>query len=203
MAEAKPLGLLTFQQAIRGGVRPNLFQVSHTWDIPGVTPPDNQIDGVEDAVGYMCKSAALPATNVGTVELPFRGRVVKVPGDRTYETWTATFYNDDSFALRSAYEKWIAVTNGADTNTAETDIGDVFKSIKVSQLDKFSGGANKLEILRTYELVGAWPVSVGQIAVAYDNNDSYEEFDVEFAYQYHITTDGLPENRVGVTTSGG
>ena len=62
MAEAKPLGLLTFQQAIRGGVRPNLFQVSHTWDIPGVTPPDNQIDGVEDAVGYMCKSAALPAT---------------------------------------------------------------------------------------------------------------------------------------------
>ena len=48
MAEAKPLGLLTFQQAIRGGVRPNLFQVSHTWDIPGVTPPDNQLDGVED-----------------------------------------------------------------------------------------------------------------------------------------------------------
>ena len=200
MAEAKPLGLLTFQQAIRGGVRPNLFQVSHLW--PGdVTDPT--IAEVEDAVTYMCKSAALPATNVGTVELPFRGRVVKVPGDRTYETWTATFYNDDSFALRSAYEKWIAVTNGADTNTAETDIGDVFKSIKVSQLDKFSGGANKLEILRTYELVGAWPVSVGQIAVAYDNNDSYEEFDVEFAYQYHITTDGISENRVGVTTSGG
>ena len=200
MAEAKPLGLLTFQQAIRGGVRPNLFQVSHLW--PGdVTDPT--IAEVEDAVTYMCKSAALPATNVGTVELPFRGRVVKVPGDRTYETWTATFYNDDSFALRSAYEKWIAVTNGADTNTAETDIGDVFKSIKVSQLDKFSGGANKLEILRSYELVGAWPVSVGQIAVAYDNNDSYEEFDVEFAYQYHITKDGIPENRVGVSTSGG
>ena len=201
MAEAKPLGLLTFQQAIRGGVRPNLFQVTHVWDIPGVVTPS--IAEVEEPVTYMCKSAALPATNVGTVELPFRGRVVKVPGDRTYETWTATFYNDDSFALRSAYEKWIAVTNGADTNTAETDIGDVFKSIKVSQLDKFSGGANKLEILRTYELVGAWPVSVGQIAVAYDNNDSYEEFDVEFAYQYHITTDGIPENRVGVTTSGG
>ena len=87
MAEAKPLGLLTFQQAIRGGVRPNLFQVEHAWDIPGVTEPD--IPGVEKAVNYMCKSAALPATNVGTVELPFRGRVVKVPGDRTYETWTA------------------------------------------------------------------------------------------------------------------
>ena len=202
--EAKTLGLLTFQQASRGGVRPNLFQVEHNWPTGGTTLVEPTLDGLSDKpVMYMCKSAALPATNVGTVELPFRGRVVKVPGDRTYETWTATFYNDDSFALRSAYEKWIAVTNGADTNTAETDIGDVFKSIKVSQLDKFSGGANKLEILRTYELVGAWPVSVGQIAVAYDNNDSYEEFDVEFAYQYHITKDGIPENRVGVSTSGG
>ena len=200
MAEAKPLGLLTFQQAIRGGVRPNLFQVSHLW--PGdVTDPT--IAEVEEPVTYMCKSAALPATNVGTVELPFRGRVVKVPGDRTYETWTATFYNDDSFALRSAYEKWISLTNGVDANIAQTDISDVFRNITVSQLDKFSGGANKLEILRSYELVGAWPVSVGQIAVAYDNNDSYEEFDVEFAYQYHITTDGISENRVGVSTSGG
>ena len=185
MAEAKPLGLLTFQQAIRGGVRPNLFQVTHVWDIPGVVTPS--IAEVEEPVTYMCKSAALPATNVGTVELPFRGRVVKVPGDRTYETWTATFYNDDAFALRSAYEKWIAVTNGVDANVAEADISDIFQSIQVTQLDKFAGGANELEPIRTYELVGAWPVSVGQIAVAYDNNDSYEEFDVEFAYQYHTS----------------
>ena len=182
--EAGPMGLLTFQQAIRGGVRPNLFQVSHTWGLPGVTDPTI---GDVKAVEYLCKSAALPATNVGTVELPFRGRVVKVPGDRTYETWTATFYNDDAFKLRSAYEKWISLTNGVDANLAEADIADTFRNIYVSQLDKFSGGANKLKTIRTYELVGAWPVSVGQIAVAYDNNDSYEEFDVEFAYQFHTS----------------
>ena len=200
--EAKTLGLLTFQQAIRGGVRPNLFQVEHTWPSTNLVEPS--LDGLSDKpVMYMCKSAALPATNVGTVELPFRGRVVKVPGDRTYETWTATFYNDDAFKLRSAYEKWIALTNGVDANLAEADIADTFKNIYVSQLDKFSGGANKLKTIRTYELVGAWPVSVGQIAVAYDNNDSYEEFDVEFAYQYHITSDGDGQNLVGVSTSGG
>ena len=198
--EAGPMGLLTFQQAIRGGVRPNLFQVSHTWGLPGVTDPTI---GDVKAVEYLCKSAALPATNVGTVELPFRGRVVKVPGDRTYETWTATFYNDDAFKLRAAYEKWIALTNGVDANVAEVDISDVFQDIQVTQLDKFAGGANQLEPIRTYRLVGAWPVSVGQIAVAYDNNDSYEEFDVEFAYQYHITSDGDGQNLVGVSTSGG
>ena len=198
--EAGPMGLLTFQQAIRGGVRPNLFQVSHTWGLPGVTDPTI---GDVKAVEYLCKSAALPATNVGTVELPFRGRVVKVPGDRTYETWTATFYNDDAFKLRAAYEKWIALTNGVDANVAEVDISDVFQDIQVTQLDKFAGGANQLEPIRTYRLVGAWPVSVGQIAVAYDNNDSYEEFDVEFAYQYHITSDGDGQNLVGVSTAGG
>ena len=190
--EAKTLGLLTFQQAIRGGVRPNLFQVEHNW--PGTNLTEPKLEGLTDnPVMYMCKSAALPATNVGTVELPFRGRVVKVPGDRTYETWTATFYNDDAFKLRAAYEKWIALTNGVDANVAEVDISDIFQSIQVTQLDKFAGGANQLEPIRTYELVGAWPVSVGQIAVAYDNNDSYEEFDVEFAYQYHTSTGGSNE----------
>ena len=202
MAEAKPLGLLTFQQAIRGGVRPNLFQVTHVWDIPGVVTPS--IAEVEEPVTYMCKSAALPATNVGTVELPFRGRVIKVPGDRTYETWTATFYMDDTFALRGAYEKWISLTNGVDSNTATADIVDTWEDIVISQLDKFgsdaqiTGGnaAGNLQVIRKYKLVQAFPVSVSQISVAYDNNDSYEEFDVEFAYQYHETFD-VGDNLVG------
>ena len=193
MAEAKPLGLLTFQQAIRGGVRPNLFQVTHVWDIPGVVTPS--IAEVEEPVTYMCKSAALPATNVGTVELPFRGRVVKVPGDRTYETWTATFYMDDAFELRSAYERWIQLTNGVDTNTAEAEVttGGILEDITVEQLNKFGGTSTDLEVIRTYKLFAGFPVSVSQVSVAYDNNDSYEEFDVEFAYQYHTSTGGNNE----------
>ena len=161
------------------------------------------IDGVAaskgSAVTYMCKSAALPATNVGTVELPFRGRVIKVPGDRTYETWTGTFYMDDAFALRSAYEKWIQLTNDVEANTANSDIVDTWVDIQVTQLDKFGGdGAadGKLTELRQYNLVSAWPVSVSQVSLAYDNNDSYEEFDVEFAYQYHTSSGGKNKNNV-------
>ena len=188
---ATPLGILEFQKAIRGGVRPNLFSVFHTWP-QGTELAEPIVDGVSGAKGaavtYMCKSAALPATNVGTVELPFRGRVIKVPGDRSYETWTGTFYMDDAFALRSAYEKWIELTNGVDKNTASADIVDTWVDIKVTQLDKFGGDtSDKLNELRVYRLVQAWPVSVSQISLAYDNNDSYEEFDVEFAYQYHTS----------------
>jgi len=200
---ATPLGILEFQKAIRGGVRPNLFSVSHAWPTSNTDLSEPTIAGVaaskNSAVTYMCKSAALPATNVGTVELPFRGRVIKVPGDRSYETWTGTFYMDDAFALRSAYEKWIELTNAVDKNTASADIVDTWVDIQVTQLDKFGGdGAadGKLTELRTYNLISAWPVSVSQISLAYDNNDSYEEFDVEFAYQYHTSSGGKNENNV-------
>ena len=189
------LGLLSFQKAIKGGVRPNLFSVTHGFPT-GVTPPAiTEVQGGE--VPYMCKAAALPATNVGTVELPFRGRVIKVPGDRTYETWTATFYMDDAFELRSAYEKWIELTNGVDTNTAVADVttGGILEDVTVQQLNKFGGNATELEVIREYKLISGFPVSVSQVSVAYDNNDSYEEFDVEFAYQYHTSTGGSNEDK--------
>tara|TARA_B000000532_G_scaffold145332_1_gene116782 strand:+ start:286 stop:906 length:621 start_codon:yes stop_codon:yes gene_type:complete len=190
---ASPLGILEFQKAIRGGVRPNLFKVEHAWPSAdtGLTTPSltgATASGAE--VTYLCKSAALPATNIGTVELPFRGRVIKVPGDRTYETWTATFYMDDAFKLRAAYEKWIELTNAVDKNTASTDIVDTWVDIKITQLDKFGGQGKadgELKELRTYRLASAFPVSISQVSLAYDNNDSYEEFDVEFAYQYHTS----------------
>ena len=135
----------------------------------------------------MCKSAALPASTVGTVELPFRGRVIKVPGDRTFESWTATFYMDDAFELRGAYEKWIELTNTVDANTASVYISDILQDITVTQMDKFGGSATAFKDIREYKLVKAFPVSVSQVSLAYDNNDSYEEFDVEFAYQYFET----------------
>ena len=181
MAETSALGVLQFQQKIKGAVRPNLFQVQH--DFPSV-------DGLsvnKDLATYLCKSAALPASTVGTVELPFRGRVIKVPGDRTFESWTATFYMDDAFELRGAYEKWVELTNTVDANTAAANMSDVLKDVTVTQMDKFNGSATGFANIREYRLVSAFPVSVSQVSIAYDNNDSYEEFDVEFAYQYFET----------------
>ena len=182
MAETKALGVLEFQSRIKGAVRPNLFSVSHNFP-SGIIAAD----GLET---FMCKSAALPASTVGTVELPFRGRVIKVPGDRTFESWTGTFYMAAAFELRGAYEKWIELTNTVDANTASAGMGDVLEDIVVTQMDKFNGSATQFKDIRQYKLVKAFPVSVSQVSLAYDNNDSYEEFDVEFAYQYFETSIG-------------
>ena len=182
MAETKALGVLEFQTRIKGAVRPNLFSVTHNFPTGIIAE-----DGLET---FMCKSAALPASTVGTVELPFRGRVIKVPGDRTFESWTATFYMDDAFQLRGAYEKWIELTNTVDANTASVPMESVLQDIDVTQMDKFNGSATKFKDIRQYKLVKGFPVSVSQVSLAYDNNDSYEEFDVEFAYQYFETSIG-------------
>ena len=184
MAETKALGVLEFQSRIKGAVRPNLFSVTHNF--PSVCGLSVE-DGLET---YLCKSAALPASTVGTVELPFRGRVIKVPGDRTFESWTATFYMDDAFKLRGAYEKWIELTNTVDANTASAGMDSILQDITVTQMDKFNGSAKAFKDIRQYKLVTGFPVSVSQVSLAYDNNDSYEEFDVEFAYQYFETSIG-------------
>ena len=170
--------LSEFQTRIKGGVRPNLYKVN--FDFP---TESNKV--AADTVSYLCKSAAIPASTVGTVELPFRGRVIKVPGDRTFESWTATFYNDIDWKLRNAFEEWVDLTNEKDENNASKAVGDVFKDITVEQLDKFK--TDSVTAIATYNLINAFPVSVSQISLAYDNNDSYEEFDVEFAYSYFTT----------------
>ena len=193
MAETAALGVLQFQQKIKGAGRPNLFQVNHDF------PSTGGLSVNKELATFLCKSAALPASTVGTVELPFRGRVIKVPGDRTFESWTATFYMDDAFELRGAYEKWVELTNTVDANTAAGNISDILKDITVTQMDKFGGSATGFKNIREYKLISAFPVSVSQVSIAYDNNDSYEEFDVEFAYQYFET--GIGSNTMQRVTS--
>ena len=193
MAETAALVVLQFQQKIKGAVRPNLFQVNHDF------PSTGGLSVNKELATFLCKSAALPASTVGTVELPFRGRVIKVPGDRTFESWTATFYMDDAFELRGAYEKWVELTNTVDANTAAGNISDILKDITVTQMDKFGGSATGFKNIREYKLISAFPVSVSQVSIAYDNNDSYEEFDVEFAYQYFET--GIGSNTMQRVTS--
>ena len=124
---------------------------------------------------------------MGTIEVPFRGRTVKIAGDRTFDNWTATFINDKDMKIRGLFEKWLNQMNSHKGNTAELfnpAAGDSRYSadIYVTQLEKDAGdyGTN----LRRYKLWYAFPVSVSQIDLAYDSNDQIEEFSVEFQYSY-------------------
>ena len=77
-----------------GGARPNLFEV--VLSFPTAAPADNV---TLDKARFLVKTAALPASNVSPIDVPFRGRIMKVAGDRTFDTWTVTIINDQDFLI--------------------------------------------------------------------------------------------------------
>ncbi len=165
----------SFLSRVSQGVRPNMFQVD-------IQFPDS-IGADSDLASFMCKSAALPASNVGVIEVPFRGRTVKIAGDRTFDNWSATFINDKDFKARSYFEKWLNEINTHQANTANIiDPTQYGRTVVIKQLEKDSSTGG--DELRSYKLWYAFPTSASAIDLAYDSNDQIEEFSVEFQYSY-------------------
>ena len=167
---------------IAQGVKPNMFSVEIPFPESIGTPNIN--------TNLLCKAAALPAAQLGVIEVPFRGRTIKIAGDRTFDSWTATFFNDKGMITRAYFEKWLEQMNTHDGNTAPLFVlneNDGYaKRIKVTQLQKDTSADGTA--LRTYELNFAFPTSVSQIDLAYDANDQIEEFTVEFQYAWWNAT---------------
>ena len=150
-----------------GGTRSNLFEVELAF--PAAINVDSN---VLDKSRFLVKAAALPASNVTPVEVAFRGRTLKLAGDRTFETWTITVLNDTDFAIRSAFEKWSNYMNRLSDNTGTTDPALYQADAFVYQLNRDGS------ILRAYHFYDTFPTSVGSINLAYDT-DSIQEFTVE------------------------
>jgi len=180
----------TFLKNIGQGVKPNMFSVDIS--MPGALEGLDatfaaDLSDVELAT-LMCKSAALPGSNLGVIEVPFRGRTVKIAGDRTFDTWSATFFNDKDFKLRAFFEEWANKINTHEGNTAPLftpqTSGDTgyMADLYVTQLEKDATDSGSS--LRTYKLHYCFPTNVSQIDLAYDSNDQIEEFTVEWQYSY-------------------
>ena len=124
----------TFLTKVSQGVRPNMYKVDINFPTVGTG-----VDADKELVSFMCKSATLPASNVGVIEVPFRGRTVKIAGDRTFDNWSATFINDKDMKTRSYFEAWLNDINTHQANTANvinpTEYG---RTVLVKQLEKDS-----------------------------------------------------------------
>jgi hypothetical protein len=179
-----------------GGARPNLFEVNIP-NMPNfVTAYDNE---AATTFSFLCKAASLPGSNVNVVEVPFRGRTLKVSGDRTFSTWTITVINDEDFKIRSAFEQWMNGINQLSNGTGATNPTSYMRDATVHQLGrgatqgKFStqndpttnvvSGSNPTP-LRTYTFKDIFPTTVTEIQLSYDTGDQIEEFNVEFQVQY-------------------
>ena len=178
---------------IGGGARPNLFEVQLANLPAGV----NGWDGTN--FQYMCKAAQLPASVIANIDVPFRGRIFKVAGDRTIETWSVTVINDEDFKIRNAFEQWMQLIAKLDTNIGATNPDAYMEDAEVFQLgrggksgkeSKTNTGTNSA-ILKQYKMEGIFPTNLAGIDLSYDTGDTIEEFTVEFQVQSFVPYGGV------------
>ena len=165
------LGVDDFKsKMIGGGARPNLFKA--TVNFPAYAGGDSEL------TQFLVKGAQLPASVIAQIDVPFRGRQLKIAGDRTFENWTITVINDAGMSVRNAFERWMNGMNEHNANLGLVNPTDYQADMLIEQLDKAEN------VTKRYQIRGAFPVNVAAIDLSYDTNDAIEEFTVELAYQY-------------------
>ena len=166
--------------------RPNLFQVDLAF-------PSGIINnaGLVELGKFTVRAANLPASQIGVIEVPFRGRVLKIAGDRTFEPWTITIQNDSKFTLRTAFELWASSVQAYNENfTSAAGLGDAddatgyFADMTVHQLARDIKDGEKPKILKSYRFYNVFPSAIAAIDLDFGNNDAIEEFTVELQTQY-------------------
>ena len=153
-----------------GGARPNLFKA--TINFPAYAQGDVEL------TSFMCKAAVLPASTMAVIDVPFRGRQLKIAGDRTFETWSPTILNDTDFNVRNAMERWMNGINAHSANTGLVAPADYSADLVVEQLDRDE------TVLKRYNFRGCFPTNISAIDLAYQTNDAIDEFTVDFQVQY-------------------
>ena len=164
-----------------GGARSNLFEVDITF--PASVGPDNVRD---EKVNFLCKAAEIPASNLGNIPVPYRGRVLPVAGDRTFDPWTVTIINDTDFLIRDAMEKWSNSINDLQTAQGTIDPAVYQRNAFVRQLSRQGTSPSDTEkVLRAYKFEGIYPNTVSSIPLDFGATDQIQEFQVTFNYLFY------------------
>ena len=186
---------------VGGGARPNMFEVNIT--LPDQIAPSGDIS---QDMRFLVKAAEIPAANIGNIPVPFRGRVLPVAGDRTFNPWTVTVINDAQFNIRDAMEQWSNLINDLQFDVGDINPADYQTKAEVFQLSRQSQGSgstgnegNIIQTLRTYNFEGIYPNAVSSIPLDYGATDQIEEFQVTFNYLFW-TADlpGLPKGNESI-----
>ena len=179
-----------FKSALAGGgARPNLFEVTLD-SFPRGPLGDFWNDELQAELQFMCKASSLPASTMAEIPVPFRGRILKVAGDRTFADWIITVINDEDFLLRNAFEQWMNGISNLVDNTGLTNPNSYMTDAVVKQLGRGAVGnsaqteTGSTSVLRTYNLIDIFPTEVSAIDLSYETTDTVEQFDVTFQMQY-------------------
>jgi len=160
-------------QMLGGGARPNQFRVELTFPTYVTLGP---VAG--QRAQFLCKAAQLPASTIENIGVLYRGRPVNFAGERTFQPWTVTIYNDTTFGIRNALEQWSNGVQNYNSTNGRVNPTEYQVDLNVHQLDR--NGA----IIKSYKFVDAYPTTISAIALDYEQQNAIELFDVEFTYNF-------------------
>ena len=178
----------------QGGARPSLFSASITY------PAGLTLTEPSTKAKFLIKASQIPQSTIGSYDVFFHGKAIRVAGDRTYDTLDTTIYNDEDYGIRKVLEKWMNMISHSHLNirkysrstAALEGTGAKYKStITVTQHSKAGGD------LRTYTFHGAWPSNLSAIALDWGSASDIEEFVCTWNYDYWDAKDGSSPSTSG------
>jgi hypothetical protein len=173
-----------------GGARASLFEVFLTLPA-GIAEPT-----AESQFRFVCKASSIPASTLGSIDVPYFGRKVKMAGNRTFDNWSVTVMNDEDFLVRNAFELWSSYINSHENNLRDSSViteaglasyrtrADVRHFAKTGLFASGTSDGDSAIPTRIYTFENIFPVSIGNIELNWETTDAIEEFTVEFAYDY-------------------
>ena len=185
-----------------GGARPNLFECELFFPSDSI-PVGTTENALSDKTRFLVKAASLPASTLGVIDIPFRGRNLKIAGDRTFDPWTITVINDSDFIVRTAFERWMNLINKHEDNAGINNPEDYQKDAIVKQFGRaLTNGstptsATQIPVLKQYQFYGVFPTSVSDITLSYDSSDTIEEFTVDLQVQWWDALDPSGATQLG------
>ena len=187
---------------IGGGARPNLFECELYFPEAAI-PLDTSRSQLTDRARFLVKAANLPASNVAAINIPFRGRNLKVAGDRTFDIWTITVINDVDFGIRTAFERWMNLINKHEDNAGITNPTAYQRDMFVRQLGRAGvtgttpSSDTQVPVLKQYRFYGTFPTNVSAIDLSYDSTDQIEDFTVDLQVQWFDALDPGGNSQLG------
>lgn len=155
-----------------GGARSSLFQVRF----------NNPVNGAGDLkVPFLVKATQIPASSLGTIEVPYFGRKFKMAGDRTFAPWNVTVINDEDFLIRNALEEWSNEINSHGENVRGFGSASPSSYKQDATVTQFSKTGVPI---REYKFVGVYPTEISEIDLNWEAVDQIQDFQCVFQYDY-------------------
>ena len=132
---------------------------------------------LSNLMGIRAKGSQLPTSDMGVLEIPYKGRKVKMPAERSFAEWTVTIMETEAMEVRRALERWMSQIDAEDL--IKRDTGAIC-NIEVHLLR----GDNTTDAI-VYKLFGAFPSSLASVDLSFDEQTAPLEYSVTFQYGYH------------------